>query len=141
MVVSHTDQAPSIVNRDHRDYLYGQNRYVDITYESVDPNSALVGDFGPLTVTLNGAAFSSELRSQEPTRYGVTVPSGNIDFSEGCCGDLFIDFSSPQSEPFGLDNVVVDWSQIVPEPSSFASTIALGIAIWLILGRKTHYQQ
>jgi len=114
----------SLTLMDFIQQLDGEMRLVDISFDSIHPDIGH-NQFEPLTVTLNGKQYTSTLRSTAPARHGIAVPSARINFGLSydpefeCCGDLAIRFSTVSGESFGLDNVIVDWSE-APEPSSLA---------------------
>jgi hypothetical protein len=103
----------SLFLMDFGDDLQGEERLVDISFKLVDPVPGSNQLF-PLTLTINGDAHISELRVSLLRRYGVSVPSDEINLDFFPLPDLQVEFTNPENgSAFGLDDVVVDWSQPV----------------------------
>ena len=97
-------------------------RILDVSFD-LPPAISVIG--GP-EVSFNGVGRFSEPIAFSLFRYHTQVASSSIPFPG--LGDLLISFSYPEAPAgaeFTLDNVVVDWSQPVPEPSSAVLLIAL----------------
>ena len=128
--------ASNVTLMDFVDDLNGEIRLVDISFDSIHASTGFQQSL-PLTVTLNGDSYVSALRNASPARYGVVVSSQQINLEQngnsgsGCCRDLEIGFATASGGSFGLDNLVVDWSQ-VPEPASLGmlAMATLLAAVW-----------
>ncbi len=97
--------------------LNGSNRLVDLSFDLLGipfaAGSFQVANNGHVLLDSNFASFPS-------SHIEVAVPSESLSLVNS--GDLFLDFSATNLSfgSWGLDNVVLDWSQpyVAPEPTT-----------------------
>lgn len=112
--------------------LLSEPTLVDLSFV-IDP------PFGPggLVVSFNGEQRQSELVPSSFPPYHARIASYDIPFPyPDSPPDLEIIFSYPNASPpyaFTLDNVVMDWSQTIPEPAGW---IVMSLVLPSLLTRR-----
>jgi hypothetical protein len=119
---SFTTETVRLGLMDFTNDLHGSSRLVDLSFDLLGIPEAS----GSFRVANNGhVLLDTGFASSPSSRIHLAVPSNNLSFvfaPGNQNGDLFLDFTATNLSfgSWGMDNVVLDWSQpyIAPEPAT-----------------------